>query len=209
MHARIDQLLSILDRDPVDAGVRQHVASCRDCAAAAGRLGEMRDRLRTLAPVEAKPDGWQALQSRFASHERAARRRVRVSRVVAVASVTAIAVLASLHGGGEDVTTRAPAAAPGTQLTPEQHSLATLLDRSRELEQALAAMPSRPTVERADTSIPIDAMEARVQWLDHRLSIADAEGVPAEDAERLWRERVEVLSSLVQLRYVEAQRVAL
>jgi hypothetical protein len=209
MHARIDQLLSILDRDPVEADVQQHAASCRDCAAAAGRLRDMRDRLRTLAPVEAKPDGWQALLARFTSNELAARRRARASRAVAVASMAAIAVLASLHGGGDEVATHAPAAAPGTHLTLDQHSLATLLVRSRELEQALAAMPSRPTVERADTSIPIDAMEARVQWLDHRLSIADAEGAPAEDAEQLWRQRVEVMSSLVQLRYVEAQRVAL
>ena len=57
---------------------------------------------------------------------------------------------------------------------------------------------------RAGTALPIESLEAQVQWLDHQLLLADA-GEPAADAERLWHDRVEVMSSLVQLRYVEAQ----
>jgi hypothetical protein len=53
--------------------------------------------------------------------------------------------------------------------------------------------------------LPIESLEARVQWLDHEISIADTRSRgPA--AEQLWRDRVEVMNSLVQLRYVEAQR---
>ncbi len=87
--------------------------------------------------------------------------------------------------------------------------VASLVDRSLDLERALAALPSRPATERAETSIPIEALQARVQWIDQQLSLADAAGTTAEDAEQLWRARVEVMHSLVSLRYVEAQRVAL
>jgi len=116
-------------------------------------------------------------------------------------------LFATLHGSG-----RRPASAPDTVLAPQSASdreVASLVDRSLDLERALAALPSRPAIERAETSIPIEALQARVQWIDHQLSLADAAGTTAEDAEQLWRARVEVMRSLVSLRYVEAQRVAL
>jgi len=72
----------------------------------------------------------------------------------------------------------------------------------------LAAMPERPAVERAETSVPIESLEAQVQWLDHQLSLVGVD-TRAPDAERLWRDRVEVMNSLVRLRYVEAQRLVL
>jgi RNA polymerase sigma factor (sigma-70 family) len=62
----------------------------------------------------------------------------------------------------------------------------------------------RPAVARAATAVPIDTLESQVQWLDHQLSIAGSR-LPARQAEQLWRDRVEVMNSLVQLRYVEAQ----
>jgi hypothetical protein len=54
--------------------------------------------------------------------------------------------------------------------------------------------------------VPIDSLEAQVQWLDHQLTLAGADGrVP--QAQQLWRDRIEVMNSLVQLRYVEAQYI--
>jgi hypothetical protein len=76
--------------------------------------------------------------------------------------------------------------------------------RSQALEAVLDALPERPAVARADTSLPIDSLESQVQWLDHQLSVAGAQ-LPTPQTEALWRDRVEVMNSLVQLRYVEAQ----
>jgi hypothetical protein len=83
-------------------------------------------------------------------------------------------------------------------------AVADLRARSQALEAVLAALPERPAVARADTSLPIDSLESQVQWLDHQLSVAGSQ-FPAPQAEALWRDRVEVMNSLVQLRYVEAQ----
>jgi hypothetical protein len=64
-------------------------------------------------------------------------------------------------------------------------------------------------VERAGTAMPIDTLQAQVQWVDHQLSVSGAADEAPAVTERLWRERVEIMNTLVQLRYVEAQRVAL
>lgn len=207
MHARIDQLLSIRDGEPVEATVRAHVECCRDCTSALGQLQRVRERLAALPDPGVEPLAWAELQRRLAARSRIVRYRVIASRLVGAASVASLALIATLYGDGDDQARDAHTAAARAPVRGE--TVATLLGRSLELEQALAAMPSRPAVERADTSIPIDTLEARVQWIDHQLSVADAEGAPADDAERLWRERVEIMSSLVRLRYVEAQRVAL
>ncbi len=84
-----------------------------------------------------------------------------------------------------------------------------LQDRSRVLEEVLAALPSRPAVERARTAMPIETLQAQVQWVDHQLTVSGAAHAAPDVTERLWRERVEIMNTLVQLRYVEAQRVAL
>ena len=101
-------------------------------------------------------------------------------------------------------------AGPATVVLPQTlDSIEELRDRSRVLEEVLATLPARPAVERAGTAVPIDTLQAQVQWLDHQLSVSGAAHAAPDMRERLWRERVEIMNTLVQLRYVEAQRVAL
>jgi len=47
-------------------------------------------------------------------------------------------------------------------------------------------------------------MEERIQWLDYQLSYAGPTVDPAQ-VQRLWRERVELMDSLVQVRYAQAR----
>ena len=72
----------------------------------------------------------------------------------------------------------------------------------------LAELPRQSAVERAGTALPIDTIEAQVQWLDHQILLS-GDDVQPDAAERLWRERVEAMNSLVRLRYADAQRVAM
>jgi len=201
MHARLDQLLSLRDGEPVDGRVAAHVAACADCAAKLAGVSTMRDRLRAL-PVAATEGGggWAAVQARIATRERGLRRRTTAASVAAAASVATLALLAALRFRESPT----PPAAPAAVST----SVAELRARSQALEAVLAALPDRPAVARAATAVPIDTLESQVQWLDHQLSTAP-DAMPAPQAEQLWRDRVEVMSSLVQLRYVEAQRPVL
>jgi hypothetical protein len=200
MHARLDQLLSLRDGEPVDSRVAAHVAGCADCAAALAGASNMRDRLSALPPAATDDGGWAAVQARLAARERSLRRRATFTSFAAAASIATLALLAALRFQESP----APQAAPA----PSTTTVAELRARSQALEAMLAALPERPAVAREATAVPIDTLESQVQWLDHQLSTA-ADAMPAPQAEQLWRDRVEVMSSLVQLRYVEAQRPVL
>jgi hypothetical protein len=174
------------------------------------RTMNIAEQLRALpaaAPVE---DGWAGVQARVAARQRSAARRVFGMRLAAAASIALIAVTATWR-----VTefTREHPAALAAQLTPLTADEALTMDRiaqlrtqSNALEEMLAAIGERPVVERAGTTLPIDTLEAQVQWLDHQISTRDGAAGPAS-VEQLWRRRVEAMNSLVQLRYVEAQYI--
>jgi len=206
MHARLDELLSLRDGAPVDARVRAHVDECAECAGELARTESVQQRLRALAPApELGADGWAGVQARLAASRVKRRLASRVAPYAAAASVVALALFAALRWTG------VPATAPSSSaplIVLDTESLDQLRTRSQELEALLAALPERPAVSRAGTSVPIDSLEAQVQWLDHQLSLAGAEGRAIESAQ-LWRDRVEAMNSLVQLRYVEAQQVNL
>lgn len=167
-------------------------------------LLNLRARLRALPSApDAERDAWPEIQARIVRSERSAQRRAKAAGFATAASVAALGLFATirlLEPPVAAVTSANPVAAPATA-----DALAELRSRSQMLEAALAELPARPAVERAGTSVPIDSLEARVQWLDHEIQVADAQA-SAPQAEQLWRERVEVLNSLMQLRYVEAQR---
>jgi len=210
MHARIDHLLSLRDGEPVDLAVRSHVESCSECARTKAALETMRRRLAALPAVDAPTDGWARLQARIDAIPRTATPRRRGGVAAIAASCAMLGVLAGVllreTGPGMPALVAAPEAVVPP---PSVDSIEELRDRSRVLEEVLAAMPARPAVERAGTAVPIDTLQAQVQWVDHQLSVSGAAHAPPDLRERLWRERVEIMNTLVQLRYVEAQRVAL
>ena len=75
--------------------------------------------------------------------------------------------------------------------------------QSQHLEDLLQRLPGRPQIERVSTAAMIDTIEDRIQWLDFQLSDAPDSGLNEEQTQRLWRERVELMDSLVKVRYAE------
>jgi hypothetical protein len=206
MHARLDELLSLRDGTPVNARLRAHVDECAACAAELARTATLQQHLRSLPPApEPAADGWAEVRSRLAAARARDSLRARIAPFAAAASVVTLALFAALRW-----TDVPPPEQTGSAplIVLEAESLDQLRSRSRELEALLSALPERPAVARAGTSVPIESLEAQVQWLDHQLSLAGAEG-RATDSQQLWRDRVEAMNSLVQLRYVEAQQVSL
>jgi len=208
MHACLDQLLSLRDGAPVAEEVRRHVRDCAECAAQLATSSLLRDRLRAL-PVAPEPaaDAWARVEARVAHVQRRRQRIARLAPLAAAASVAALGIFAGMRWMESDEGAREPAAVViATAGATRDDELTGLQARSQVLEEVLAALPARPAVERAATSLPIDLLEAQVQWLDHQLTVAGADG-RAPQEQQLWRDRVEVMNSLVQLRYVEAQQL--
>ena len=85
MHARIDDLLSLRDGEPVDLAVRSHVESCSECARTKAELETVRRRLAALPAVDPPADGWARLRDRIDALSRPAVPRRR-GGVVAIAS---------------------------------------------------------------------------------------------------------------------------
>ena len=207
MHPRIEHLLSLRDGEPVGADVREHVAQCRDCAAALADAVSVREQLQKLPAAPAAPGGWDAVRQKMSARTTAASRRVLVSRIAVAASVGVIAVALAWRAMDESTAPDAVAVLPApldVEAALAEDRVAQLQSQSQALEEILSAFGEAPVVERAGAAVPIDTIEAQVQWVDHQLSTGDA--LEARATEQLWRERVDLMNSLVQLRYVEAQR---
>lgn len=208
MHPRLEHLLSLRDGEPVDARVRDHVAACAECAETLRGVAAVAGQLRALPAAPARADGWDDVRRRLASRERSARSRRAAGAFATAASIGVIALAISWRlqepAAPGDARATAVAAADAGDADIER-----LQSESQALDALLAALGGTPAVERAGSAVPIDTIEAQVQWLDHQLSAAAAEPLAPASAEELWRERVELMNSLVQLRYVEAQSVTL
>lgn len=163
-------------------------------------------RLASLPSVDGGEQGWPAVQEKL--RRRAARRGQagRVARWSMAASIAVLVAFVALSLSQPSATRVSVAAAVAPKLTAAE--VRQLRAQSVALEQVLETLPARPAVARGGMALPIDTLEAQVQWLDHQLSGGAAAGNPADEAQ-LWRERVETMNSLVRLRYAEAQQIAM
>jgi anti-sigma factor RsiW len=207
MHASIDHLLSLRDGQPVDAATAAHVEQCARCSAELRKLRETQGKLQSLPQLDA-PASFQEIQ-RALARPAAAPRRVLSARLVAglaFATLTAIFFVALRDGTSPDVVQHQPERveqqAPPTDVI-EMARVPELVARSQQLEGLLQKLPDRPRIERVSTAAMIDTIEERIQWLDFQLSDARDSGLNEEQTRRLWRERVELMDSLVKVRYAE------
>jgi hypothetical protein len=218
MHARLEDLISLRDQQPVDAASAAHVAACGQCRAQLERLASVRVALASLAPLEPPAQAWARIARQLAAAPQVATRRaprrawVRWPGGAALVATFAVAMLAALLVATpwrRAVPQSEPAVASSAQAgTAEAAPLATLVARSQQLEASLHALPQRPAIEVAANSAAIDALQARIQWLDTQL-VASTAGVapaelPPERTRELWQTRVQLLNSLVGVRYAEA-----
>mgnify|MGYP006286741237 CR=1 FL=1 len=177
---------------------------------------DLAEALRRLPQHEPPRGAWREIRRRAESEGLVRRPRRRVRRDLewlAAGAVAATVVFALLDlplsgtSPGEDPV---PVDETGFAATPAENdaSLGSLMARSRLLEEALRAAPETPRVMRASTASTIATLEDRIAMIDQQLSFPERPLSEAE-ARALWRERVQLMNSLVQLRYAQARRVVL
>lgn len=204
MHARIEHLLSLRDGEPVVADVTEHVKVCPICSGELQRLSALRSEMQALPQFEPPAIAWDRIRQTIPER----RRGLRLSRVgLAAAAVAAITVTTiALIAGHSD--RRSIGAAPELveAETPAKRAIPhveELVAQSQQLERLLRKLPQRPRIERVSTAATIDTLEHRIQWLDFQLSTAPDGDLSDEQSRQLWRERVELMDSLVKVRYAE------
>jgi len=212
MHASIEQLLTLRDASAqasaTDQAITRHVAECASCGAELTRLQALREKLRGLPVQSPQGDPWPHIVARAgATAESAAGRRGFPSPAwpLALAASVLVAVLAAVLW---------PASQPKAPVAVELDQPATrtatreLVAESQRLEQLLRSVSHQPRVVNVGTADTIAQLEDRIALLDYGLSLGAGTQLDPNDAEALWRQRVELMNSLVQVRAAQAQRVA-
>lgn len=209
MHATTEQLLSLRDDEQSAPALQAHLQSCRRCTGELKRLSRVKDQLAGLPPIRPRQGLWQAVA--VASLEQPARTGFPWLSAVAIAAsfVLGLALMQRLGPGLSAPDAQAPAAemAQISEVVPsvEPVGLDALQKRSRQLESLRRAMPRRQGVIRASTARTIVDLQDRVALVDMRLNAAMDLGLGPAQQQALWRERVNLMQSLLQLEYAQIQ----
>jgi hypothetical protein len=219
MHASLEQLLT-LRQGAADSPAASHVDSCPQCRAEFERLKRTTRALRHLRPRWNVPDRWHAIQRALAEPEFAklppqsvAQPRSRPGWLLPAASaalvmVAVLFVINRDNGAGVErtgVSEVVPSAGEsnGTTLAHRE-----LINESQRLEGLLQALPSESRITRASTALTVADLQDRLDWVDYRLAVGADGQLDTHQRQRLWRERVDLLNSLVAVRYAEARTVS-
>lgn len=205
MHARIEHLLSLRDGEPVAADVSEHVKLCPICNGELQRLSAIRAEMQALSQIEPPAMAWERIRQTIPQRSHGLRPS-KVGLAAAAAAAITLMTIALIAGHADR---RSIGAAPQlvekeTPARPLIPHVDELVAQSQQLEQLLRKLPDRPRIERVSTAVTIDTIEQRIQWLDFQLSSAPDEDLSEEQSRVLWRERVQLMDSLVKVRYAEA-----
>jgi hypothetical protein len=212
MHPDLADLLSLRDGPDTQGPVAQHVAACAVCRAQVERLERLRSSMRA-APDIAGEDRWPEIAA-LVTGPRTARPWPQPTWRLAgtVAAIMAIAVALTLFDGstrqvavtGASVDSNAAAAAD-----PDKDSVATLMRESKRLEALLDSIPEESRVARAATVMTAAGLEDRIAWIDVAIGAGEASNRDAAAVAPLWQQRVDLLNSLVAVRYAQARTASL
>lgn len=165
-------------------------------------VNSMDARLAALAGFDPPAAGWAGVE--------AARRR-RESRIgsglpaaLAALLLASAAALAAWQQSAQRASSADAASAEAAGAAASRIAIAAEARAENErLERILAALPERHAM-RGSTAFTVAELEDRLGLLDDRLSHVALEPNAPERAEQLWRERVDVMQSLVRVRYADA-----
>ncbi len=199
-HATIEELLNLRDAASVAAATETHVADCAPCRTELARLHALRAGLRALPALPPAPETWARVMARVEPPVMLVARRSRMQ--VAAAGLAASLAIAVALGA---VMLRAPLVQPaaGTLATATRTdpTLEDLRGRSQRLEAVLAAIQSQPRVTSARSAGAIAELEDGIALVDYQLSQVDTADLDDVTRRALWRKRVELMESLVTVRY--------
>lgn len=192
MHADFHELSEMA------AGRRQltaHVRGCTGCRAELSRLGAVRDGLRSLAALPAPVTAWAGTLSTL---ERRSTPAAPGPAVYVMAATLVLMLVTAM------LLVRQPAGVSGSAAEPAPRPpLDGLVAQNARLEAYLAGLPQLRTT-RVGTAYTVAALEDRLAFVDDRITTVSLEPNAPEIAEELWRERVTLMNSLVQVHYANA-----
>ena len=157
-------------------------------------LNAISSRLAALSGFAPPAGGWRAVLAARQAREARLDRRWPLA-LAAAAVVATVGIAARLQTVQDELDTGRDAARPARPPVA-----AEMRAENARLESILARLPER----RAMRGSTVFTVAERDAVLDDRLSRVTLEPNAPERAERLWQERVDVMHTLVQVRYADA-----
>lgn len=184
MHLELEELLALRDGEGSDAATA-HVAGCAACAAELQRLQDLTVQLRELPVEKPERDLWPGIAPRL-DEQRWRRRWTRVG-VAAAGVFLMLTVLSAVRGGIE--------AWQEAKLADQKQQLVV---RSQELEDTVRQYERARAISGRAAGAMVD-IEDRIATIDSKLMQLPREKSSGEEALDLWRQRVQLLDTLVDL----------
>ena len=188
-HCTMDDLLAQRDGE-ASVWARQHLEQCAACRAELEGLYQRVAQLKALPARRPSRDRWPVLRGEIQG-ARARRRRTGLA-LAAAAAVVGLMVIGPLMGN-----------------TGDAEELAQAKRRSAQLESALRDYSVEGRVMSGREAELTAQLEDRIAALDGRLTQLDDRAVREEQLVDLWRQRVDLMQRLVQVRVTRARYVGL
>lgn len=214
MHASIEQLLDLRDAQGQDgqAGDPElvaHVDSCGACRAELSRLNDLREHMRSLPEIEPPAGRWQYIVR--APARSASSWRQPLAWGIAASLLVTVWIAGNLSGRDSiesPIAGTSDVAEVDTRVASQQDDVDELKNRSRRLGVLLQSLPGRPAVVRAGTDTTIASLENSLAMVNYTLNQPDT-ALASGEARDLWKHKVNLMDSLVKVRYTEASFASL
>jgi predicted nucleic acid-binding protein len=205
MHLTIDRLLTLRDASLAEVSQLEHLRACAECSQALESLRARREKLLQLSEKTPPDHAWNAIQQSL-NQPASSTRFAKASAALALTAVVAVSIsLISIKNSTDLQNTNQPL----QPVAMQSDDTAQLVAQSQELEEVLHQLPRRPSIQRVAIAAAIDDLETSIQLVDAQLSSVDAAAISKAQSEQLWRQRVELMTSLVNVRYAQASEVSL
>ncbi len=193
MHCTMDDLLALRDGEG-SVWARQHLDACPACRAELEALYQRIAQLKALPALTPARDRWPAIRD-ILRGERERRRRKWGAWSVAAAAVLAGVLVFRPFGGGRQ--------AYADELAKAKHQSATLESALQRYDPDGRVCSGRQAALAAQLEDQIAAIDGQLALVDQMARAREAELM------KLWRQRVDLMQRLVQVRVTRAVYVGL
>jgi len=195
MHPALDELIALEDGERRPEA-QAHLEACPECRAEVARIRVLRSALRSLPAQPARQDLWPAAAARLRSGRR--------NRWLLWGSAAAAVLLAAALGVSllSRPGVSGPATAAGSKAAsaaPADPKVAALITQSQALEQVLKQYESDSSVMTSRSAGAIADLQDRVALIDLQIGMAEDGSTGVERLQELWKYRVQLLASLVEI----------
>ena len=215
MRTCTEDLLTIRDGEPVDASVHSQVLTDPESSEELERLRAAQKALQELPELQPPSGVWTKI---LAEVQRDNRREPKLLRHWSLGSAIAagVAVLAFMLISTDPempmkIESGLVAVAPEgggvlDAVLAEDLGYALLAAESAQLERELNSIEYQPSLTNADIATIAVVLEDQIGYVDAQLTYASANRLDSRQTEILWRERVDLMNTLVDVRYAQFQQ---